>query len=91
MIGSFNNPAWPISRRTVLRQLAGGALLAATSSLSRVRSTFAAESAPLPNEPMISVWEHSAKVDIAPTVKEVGFNTVWTHDKPYSGQKLEES
>jgi hypothetical protein len=48
-------------------------------------------SASLPSEPLISVWEHSAKVDIAPTVKEVGFNTVWTHDKPYSGQKLEET
>jgi hypothetical protein len=58
---------------------------------SGVHTTSASESATLPSEPLISVWEHSAKVDIAPTVKEVGFNTVWTHDKPYSGQKLEET
>ncbi len=45
-----------------------------------------------PTEPLISVWEHSDKVDIAPTVKEVGFNTVWTHDKPYDGtMKLEDT
>lgn len=41
---------------------------------------------------MISVWEHSAKVDIAPVVKAVGFNTVWTHDKPCEeGQKFEDT
>ncbi len=51
----------------------------------------AAERINFPSEPLISVWEHSAKVDIAPIVKEIGFNTVWTHDRPYSGQKLEET
>jgi len=45
-----------------------------------------------PSEPLISVWEHSAKVDIAPLVKEIGFNTVWTHDRPYDGKmKLEDT
>jgi len=45
-----------------------------------------------PSEPLISVWEHSAKVDIAPLVKEIGFNTVWTHDRPYDGtMKLEDT
>jgi hypothetical protein len=39
-----------------------------------------------PKEPLISVWEHDDKVDIAPLVKEIGFNTVWTHDKPYDGK-----
>lgn len=51
----------------------------------------AADRIDFPSEPLISVWEHSNKVDIAPIVKEIGFNTVWTHDKPYSGQKLEET
>jgi hypothetical protein len=51
----------------------------------------AADGIDFPSEPLISVWEHSNKVDIAPMVKEIGFNTVWTHDKPYSGQKLEET
>jgi hypothetical protein len=45
----------------------------------------------LPTEPLISVWEHSAKVDIGPVVKAAGFNTVWTHDKAYSGEKFEET
>lgn len=45
-----------------------------------------------PSEPLISVWEHDDKVDIAPIVKEIGFNTVWTHDKPYDGKmKLEDT
>jgi hypothetical protein len=51
----------------------------------------AAGPASLPPGPLISVWEHSAKVDIAPVVQTVGFNTVWTHDKPYSGEKFEET
>ncbi len=78
-----------VTRRALLRQFAGGALLAAASPGLRIAS--ASDSATLPSEPLISVWEHSAKVDIAPTVKEVGFNTVWTHDKPYSGEKLEDT
>jgi hypothetical protein len=45
-----------------------------------------------PSEPLISVWEHDDKVDIAPIVKEIGFNTVWTHDEPYDGKmKLEDT
>jgi len=89
MIESSSKATGTVSRRTLLRQFAGGALLATTSSGVRIAS--ASESVTFPSEPLISVWEHSVKVDIAPTVKEVGFNTVWTHDKPYSGQKLEET
>ena len=89
MVDSTDKLAAPLSRRSVLRRFAGGTLLAATSSLTRATST--PQSATLPTEPLISVWEHNAKVDIASVVKEVGFNTVWTHDKPYSGQKLEET
>jgi len=45
-----------------------------------------------PKEPLISVWEHDDKVDIAPIVKEIGFNTVWTHDEAYDGKmKLEDT
>jgi hypothetical protein len=70
------------TRRTVLGQLAGSAFLARS----------AAEPAELPRTPLISVWEHAAKVDIAPVVKEVGFNTVWTHDRPYDGSvRLEDT
>jgi hypothetical protein len=45
----------------------------------------------MPAEPMIQVWEHSAKVDIGPIVKQVGFNTVWTHDRAYDGYSLEDT
>jgi hypothetical protein len=73
------------SRRSVL-QIAGCALLAATPRFARGISDT------LPSEPLISVWEHDGKVDIAPIVKDVGFNTVWTHDKPYDGvMKLEDT
>jgi len=54
-------------------------------------AAFAAEPASLPAGPLITVWEHSAKVDIGPVVEAVGFNTVWTHDKAYSGEPLEET
>jgi len=53
---------------------------------------FAPDQIDFPSEPLISVWEHDDKVDIAPLVKEIGFNTVWTHDKPYDGKmKLEDT
>jgi hypothetical protein len=80
-----------MSRRTLLQQLAGGAVIAGGGPLVR---HLAAQRviAPLPAEPLISVWEHAAQVDIAPIVKDVGFNTVWTHDRPFDGtRKLEET
>jgi hypothetical protein len=53
--------------------------------------TTADSRAKLPAGPLICLWEHQASVDITPVVKAVGFNTVWTHDPPYSGQKWEET
>lgn len=46
---------------------------------------------PLPAEPLLCVWEHDARVDIAPVVQELGSNTLWAHDPPYSGQAWEET
>lgn len=71
-----------LNRRTILRYFAGSALLSEIPRPARGTSEFPAT---LPPEPLISVWEHAAKIDIAPVVKDVGFNTVWTHDKPYDG------
>jgi hypothetical protein len=91
MKDTANQSVRSLDRRTVLRRLAGGTILATTPWFARASSISVAEPAKLPSEPLISVWEHSAKVDIAPTVREVGFNTVWTHDKPFSGQRLEDT
>jgi hypothetical protein len=52
----------------------------------------AADKVDFPKEPLISVWEHDDQVDIAPIVRDIGFNTVWTHDKPYDGKmRLEDT
>lgn len=68
------------------------ALLAVAVLLLCVGGLYAQRSPLIPNEVLISAWEHSDKVDIAPTVKEVGFNTIWTHDKAYDGTyKLEDT
>ena len=68
------------------------AFLAAMLSLLCAAPVFAAGPIDFPSEPLISVWEHDDKVDIAPLVKEIGFNTVWTHDEPYDGKmKLEDT
>ena len=68
------------------------ALLGAILSVMCVIPAFAPDLIDFPSEPLISVWEHDDKVDIAPIVKEIGFNTVWTHDKPYDGKmKLEDT
>jgi hypothetical protein len=77
-----------VTRRTALGSLAGGGFLASLASkLSAAKS-----SVTFPSDPLISIWEHAAKVDIAPVIKDVGFNTVWTHDKPCdSSTKLEDT
>jgi hypothetical protein len=81
-----------LTRRSALRSLAGAALLGSARSLLPEGHAFAAPAGLLPPEPLISVWEHSAKVSIDAVVKDVGFNTVWTHDKPYDGaMKLDDT
>ena len=42
-------------------------------------------------EPLICLWQHNQEVDIAPLVKELGFNTVWTDDEAYHGQAWEQT
>jgi len=41
--------------------------------------------------PLICLWQHQPQVDIAPLVRELGFDTVWTDDPPYTGQRWEET
>jgi hypothetical protein len=54
-----------------------------------------ADASPAPKpagEPLICLWQHEQEVDIAPVVKELGFNAVWTDDDPYDGtQSWEDS
>lgn len=73
-------------RFNLARRILLAALLAAMLSLLCAVPALAAGTIDFPSEPLISVWEHDDKVDIAPQVKEIGFNTVWTHDKPYDGK-----
>jgi hypothetical protein len=85
MTNDCRTPAFGSTRRAFLGQAAGSALLASLPAS-------AAPVARIPSEPLVSVWEHAANVDIAATVKEVGFNTVWTHDKPCDANtKLEDT
>ncbi|MBN1461433.1 MAG: hypothetical protein JXA57_18045 [Armatimonadetes bacterium] len=48
-------------------------------------------SSALADELLVCLWQHEQDVDIAPLVKELGFNTVWTDDEPYHGQAWEET
>jgi hypothetical protein len=74
------------------RHIVHTVLLGAVLSMTCLIPAFAPDKIDFPSEPLISVWEHDDKVDIAPIVKEIGFNTVWTHDKPYDGKmKLEDT
>ncbi|MDH4179850.1 MAG: hypothetical protein OEV33_05015, partial [Armatimonadota bacterium] len=41
--------------------------------------------------PLICLWQHEPEVDIAPLVKDLGFNTVWTDDPQYTGQRWEDT
>ncbi|MCJ7643509.1 MAG: hypothetical protein MUP28_03400 [Candidatus Aminicenantes bacterium] len=84
----------PAGRSIVPGRILHAALLAVFLSAMGVVPALADDPIDIdfPSEPLISVWEHSDKVDIAPMIKEVGFNTVWTHDKPYDGKmKLEDT
>jgi hypothetical protein len=79
-------------RSGLARRVLPAALLATILPLGCALPARAAEAVDFPCEPLISVWEHDDKVDIAPTVKAVGFNTVWTHDEAYDGKmKLEDT
>ena len=78
-----------LTRRTVLRRFADSALVA---TLLRGPAFAATSKIAFPSEPLISIWEHASSVNIAPTIADVGFNTVWTHDRPCSDStKLEET
>ena len=61
------------------------ALLCASLVVSGMQAA-AADRMNVPSEPLLCVWEHDAKVDIAPIVRELGFNTLWAHDPPYDGK-----
>jgi hypothetical protein len=92
MVDPSNAVTGSLTRRSALQRLAGAALLASARGLVPDSRAFAAPPGLLPSEPLISVWEHAAQVEIDAVVKDVGFNTVWTHDKPYDGaMKLEDT
>ncbi len=42
-------------------------------------------------ECLISLWNHRRNVDPTDLVKELGFNLIWSHDQPYTGQSWEET
>ena len=42
-------------------------------------------------ECLISLWNHRRDVDPTDLVNELGFNLIWSHDQPYSGQAWEET
>jgi hypothetical protein len=44
-----------------------------------------------PSRPLICLWQHDQSVDIAPMVRALGINTVWTDDEPCRGQAWEET
>ena len=43
------------------------------------------------DECLISLWNHRRNLDPTPTIRELGFNLVWSHDPAYSGQSWEET
>ena len=40
---------------------------------------------------LISLWNHRRDLDPTNTIRELGFNLIWSHDPPYSGQQWEET
>jgi hypothetical protein len=92
MLNNHDRSTLPAGRSGGPRLIPRPALLAVILAAMFFFPALATDQIDFPAEPLISVWEHNDKVDIAPTVKEVGFNTVWTHDKPYDGKmKLEDT
>lgn len=91
-MNSYKRMTLLLGRSAVLRRILHTTLLGAILSMMCVIPTLTRNQIDFPSEPLISVWEHDDNVDIASIVKEVGFNTVWTHDKPYDGKmKLEDT
>jgi hypothetical protein len=42
-------------------------------------------------ECLITLWNHRRNLDPTDLVKELGFNLIWSHDQPYTGQAWEET
>ena len=42
-------------------------------------------------ECLISMWNHRRNLDPTELVEELGFNLIWSHDQPYTGQSWEEA
>ena len=74
------------AQRAPRRWLWGAVLISLLLVLSGPDAA-AAGKAKVPAGPLICVWEHDAKVDIAPIVRELGVNTLWAHDGPYDGRQ----
>jgi len=41
--------------------------------------------------PLVCLWQHEPAVDITSVVHDLGFNTVWTDDPEYTGQRWEDT
>jgi hypothetical protein len=41
--------------------------------------------------PLVCLWQHEPQVDVTDVVAQLGFNTVWTDDPEYTGQRWEET
>jgi hypothetical protein len=75
----------------VLSSVSCGAGEPAASAPSEEGKEMDVQAPRLAGELLICLWQHRQEVDIAPIVKELGFNTVWTDDDPYDGQAWEET
>jgi len=69
--------------------VAGAAETTATEGTKVSADTLSGTSRP--DRPLICLWQHEPQVDITAQVKELGFNTVWTDDPEYTGQRWEDT
>jgi len=56
-----------------------------------ILSAFGFTDARSQDDKLITLWNHQVNLDLTDIIEDLGFNLIWTHDQPYSGQAWEDT
>ena len=61
------------------------------SFTAAILSAFGSAGARGQDDKLITLWNHRVNLDLTGIIEDLGFNLIWTHDPPYSGQAWEDT
>jgi transcription elongation factor GreA-like protein len=78
-------------KNKVMQHFRNFLLLLTIAAIAIINSPEAAGQEDYQKEKLISLWNHQRNLDLTDIIEDLGFNLVWTHDQPYSGQAWEDT